>query len=182
MFYGALLVAFRHGIRVPAELRANWAFQLAWRDHGRDFLSGVRRAALVGVVIPALLVVLPLFAYLLGLPLALAHAALGFAGAAVVLEVLLFSYEKVPFTCTYVPSENLKAFGIPYVVAFLIGASVFAGMERAALQHPMAWLRLIGLLALITGALRVAALRRTARPPVDFDEAPTTTQRLGLHT
>ena len=182
MFYGALLVAFRHGIRVPAELRANWAVQLAWRDRGRQFLTGVRRAALAGVVIPALLVVLPLFAYLLGLPLALAHAALGLAGAAVVLEVLLFSYEKVPFTCTYVPSENLKAFGIPYVVAFLIGASIFAGMERAALQDSLAWLRLVGLLVLITGVVRVASLRRTSGPPVDFNEAPTTTQRLGLHT
>jgi hypothetical protein len=182
MFYGALLVAFRHGIRVPAELRANWAFQLAWRNRDRHFLAGVRRAALVGVVSPALLVVLPLFSYFFGLPLALAHAALGLAGAVVVLEVLLFSYEKVPFTCTYVPSENLKAFGIPYVVIFLIGASLFAGMERAALQHPMAWLRLVGLLALITVTLRVASLRRTSRPPVDFDEAPATTQRLGLHT
>ena len=44
MFYGALLVAFRHGIRVPAELRANWAVQLAWRDRAREFLTGVRRA------------------------------------------------------------------------------------------------------------------------------------------
>jgi hypothetical protein len=182
MFYGALLVAFRHGIRVPAELRANWAFQLAWRDRTRDFLAGVRRAALVGVVIPALLAVLPLFSYFFGLPLALAHAALGFAGAVVVLEVLLFSYEKVPFTCTYVPNENLKAFGIPYVVSFLIGASIFAGMERAALQHPMTWLRLVGMLIVITVALRVASLRRTSTPPVDFDEAPATTQRLGLHT
>ena len=182
MFYGALLVAFRHGIRVPAELRANWAFQLAWRDRARDFLAGVRRAAIVGVVMPALLIVLPLFAYFFGLPLALAHAALGLAGAAVLLEVLLFSYERVPFTCTYVPSENLKAFGIPYVVVFLSGASIFAGMERNALQDPAAWLRLVGLLTLITAGLRIASTRRTSRPPVDFDEAPATTQRLGLHT
>ena len=182
MFYGALLVAFRHGIRVPAELRANWAFQLAWRDRAREFIAGVRRAALVGVVAPALLIVLPLFSYFFGLPLALAHAALGFAGAALVIEVLLLSYDKVPFTCTYVPSENLKAFGIPYLVAFLIGASMFAGMERYALQDPAAWLRLAGMLVVITTGLRVASTRRTSRPPVDFNEAPATTQRLGLHT
>jgi hypothetical protein len=133
-------------------------------------------------VTPALLVVLPLFSYFFGLPLALAHAAVGFAGAAVVVEALLFSYEKVPFTCTYVPSENLKTFGIPYVVAFLIGASIFAGMERHALQDPAAWLRLVGLLALITVGLRVVSTRRASGPPVDFDEAPATTQRLGLHT
>ena len=182
MFYGALLVAFRHGIRVPAELRANWAFQLAWRDRFRDFMAGVRRSALIGIVIPALLVVLPLFSFFLGLPTALAHAALGFAGAVVVLEVLLVSYEKVPFTCTYVPSENLKAFGIPYVVCFLIGASVFAGMERDAVQDPASSLRLVALLAVITAGLRIASRRRESKLPVDFNEAPVTTQRLGLHT
>ena len=46
----------------------------------------------------------------------------------------------------------------------------------------LARLRLAGLLTVITVGLRVASTRRTSRPPVDFDEAPTTTQRLGLHT
>jgi hypothetical protein len=183
MFYGALLIAFRHGIRVPAELRANWGFQLAWREREREFLTGVRRAALVGVVVPALLIVLPLFAFVLGVDLAAAHALLGFAGAIVVLEALLFSYEKVPFTCTYLPSENLKLMAIPYVVVFLTGASVFARMEHAALRDPIAAARLIGLLAVIVIGLRVADRRRPHRLlPMDFDEAPATTQRLGLHT
>jgi len=36
---GMLLVGFRHLIRVPAELRANWGFQLAWRGQEREFVS-----------------------------------------------------------------------------------------------------------------------------------------------
>ena len=56
-------------------------------------LAGVRRAALVGIVVPALLIVLPLFWFFLGLPTAIAHALLGLAGAFVVLVILLFSYE-----------------------------------------------------------------------------------------
>ena len=182
MFYGALLVAFRHVVRVPAELRANWAFRLAWRDREREFMAGVRLAALTGIVLPALAIVLPLFWFLLGLPAAIAHAALGCAGAMVVLEALFLSYDKVPFTCTYLPSENLKTFGIPYFVIFLIGASTFAGMERAALQDPAAAVRTIGLLTVIYVGLRVACLRQMKRPPIDFEEAPATTQRLGLHT
>ena len=43
LLYGALLVGFRHVIRVPAELRANWGFQLAWR--GRDARVRRRREA-----------------------------------------------------------------------------------------------------------------------------------------
>ena len=104
------------------------------------------------------------------------------AGALVVLEALFLGYDKVPFTCTYLPSENMKAFGIPYVVIFLIGATTFAGMERNALQDPAAAVRTIGLLTVVYVGLRVAALRDIKRPPIDFDEAPVTTQRLGLHT
>jgi hypothetical protein len=182
MFYGVLLVAFRHAVRVPAELRANWAFRLAWREREREFMGGMRLAVLTGIVLPALAIVLPLFWFLLDLPLAIAHAMLGLAGAMVVLEALFLSYDKVPFTCTYLPSENLKTFGIPYVVIFLIGASTFAGMERAALQDPAAAVRTIVLLTAIYIGLRVASLRQMKRPPIDFDEAPATTQRLGLHT
>ncbi len=182
MFYGALLIAFRHGIRVPAELRANWGFQLAWRERERDFLTGVRRAALIGIVVPSLLLVLPLFAFFMGVALAAAHALIGLAGAAMVLEALLCSYAKVPFTCTYLPNEDLKALAIPYVVIFLFGASAFARMEQAALQEPVAAIRLLGLLATIGVGLRLAGRRERPRLPMDFDEAPTTTQRLGLHT
>ena len=182
MLYGALLVAFRHGIRVPAELRANWAFQMAWRDHTRHFMAGVRRAAMTGIVVPALLVVLPLFLFFLDPWLAVTHALLGLAGAFVVLEILMFSYAKVPFTCTYVPDENLKALGIPYVVLFLTGASAFASMVHGALQSTGAAIRLVILLAIIVAVLRVAARRRTASGPIEFNEAPVTTQQLGLHT
>jgi hypothetical protein len=181
LLYGALLVGFRHIIRVPAELRANWGFQLAWRERDRAFLTGVRRAALVALVLPALAVLLPLDVYVLGTQDALLHAALGLAGAIVFLEVLLVTYEKVPFTCTYLPSENMKALVPIYAVAFLIGAANFARMQMQAMVNGDPTRILIWLAVLFAG-LRVASLRRVRRPLVEFDEAPSTFQRLGLHT
>ena len=71
---------------------------------------------------------LPLFVFVLGPRLALMHAALGLAGAIVLLEALMISYDKVPFTCTYLPSENMKALAPIYAIRFLIGASLFARM------------------------------------------------------
>ncbi len=41
----------------------------------------------------------------------------------------MLSYDKVPFTCTYLPSENMKALAPIYAIAFLIGASAFAQMR-----------------------------------------------------
>ena len=76
----------------------------------------------------------------------------------------------------------MKALAVFYVVIFLTGASAFARMERSALQDPIAAMPLLVLLGAIIAAARVASGRRTARPPIEFDEAPSTTQRLGLNT
>ena len=134
-----------------------------------------------GLIAPALAVMLPLFAYVLGARLAMIHAGLGMAGAIVVLEALLLGYRKVPFACTYVPSENLKALAPIYLIAFLIGAFSFASLERTALQNADA-LKLASVLIVVFALLRAAASRHRPVLPVDFNEAPSTTQRLGLHT
>jgi hypothetical protein len=182
LLFGALLVGFRHAMRVPVELRAGWGFELAWRERERPFLSGVRRAALVGLAVPALLTTLPLFVFVMGWAPALAHASLGLAGAIALLEMMLVGYTKVPFTCSYLPNENMKALGPLFVILFLIGATIFAGMERAALSDPAAAIRLLALLSIAFGVCRTISIR-TRRPAlVDFHEAPATTQRLGLHT
>jgi len=181
LLYGALLVAFRHAVRVPAELRANWGFQLAWRENERAFLAGARRAAIAGLVLPALAVWLPLFVYVLGPTRALAHAVMGLAGAVVFLEAVMVGYDKVPFTCTYVPDGRLKALGIPFVVIFVMGASLFAGMQREVLLGGGAR-RLLVTLGVMFIVLRVLSITRSRLPSVEFDEAPAAFQRLGLHT
>jgi hypothetical protein len=182
LFFGVLLAGFRHAIRVPVELRAGWGFELAWRERERLFLSGVRKAAIVGLAVPALLATLPLFVFVMGWTLALAHAALGLLGAIVLLEIMLVGYTKVPFTCSYLPNENMKALGPIFLIAFVIGATIFAGMQRAALGDVGQTIRLGTLLAVVFAVCRTISVR-TRRPPlVDFHEAPVTTQRLGLHT
>jgi hypothetical protein len=182
LIVGALLIGFRHVIRVPAELRASWGIQLAWQNKERQFMGGVRRAALFGLIAPVLAALLPLFAYVLGPPLALAHAALGLAAATVLLEALLLGYTKVPFACTYVPSENLKGLAPIYLIAFLIGASSFAAMEGAALASPSAAAKVLMFLAAGLLAVRLRARARPLTSVVDFNEAPASIQRLGLHT
>ena len=49
----ALLIGFRHAVRVPAELAANWAVQVAWTGDTRPHIAGAKAAgALLFVVIP----------------------------------------------------------------------------------------------------------------------------------
>jgi hypothetical protein len=179
LLYGALLVGFRHIIRVPAELRANWGFQLAWRGRDRAFVAGVKWAAILALVVPAVVILLPFYAFVMGPPRSLMHGALGWLGALVMLEALMISYDKVPFTCTYLPSESMKALAPIYIIAFIIGASIFASVEHDALFGG-SMISTFVVLSVLYAALRLIAAKRARLPYVEFDEAPTTFQRLGL--
>ena len=180
LLYGCLLAAFRHLVRVPPELRANWGVRLAWRAQRRAFTDGVCRAAMLSLALPAIALVFVPMAFVAGVQMALAHAALGVAGAVILLEAMMLGYDKAPFTCNYIPIAGAKGIVPLYVIAFLIGVSAFARLELAIMtgDNP---LRGILLLASLFAILRIAALRQRELP-VDFDEPPPALQTLGLHT
>ncbi len=179
LLYGALLVGFRHAIRVPAELRANWATQLAWGGQARRFAIGVEWAAIVTLALPALLLVIPLVGVVAGWPAAFAHALLGLAGAVILLDVLMSNYNKVPLLCSYLPGANAKATVPLIVIAFVIGASLFARLELAIVSGanaPMGMAILV--VTLIASRVWSATRHRTAE--VDFNEPPATIYQLRL--
>lgn len=181
LLYGSLLVAFRHLLRVPAELRANWAIQLAWRGRVRAFSSGAQAAALLTVALPAILLLAPVIAAGGGVPVAIMHALLGMLGAAIFLEALMLMYDGVPFTCSYVPGDNTRAIAPIYAGAFLIGAWLFARLEFAILTGAFTIQGIAALVVLLI-SLRVASFRRSRAAQVDFAETPVTLQQLGLHS
>jgi hypothetical protein len=178
LLYGSLLVGFRHLVRVPAELRANWAVQLAWHDHPRLFTDGVSRAGIVALAVPSVLIVVPLVSLLAGTSIALAHAALGLAGSIVLMEALMVGYDKAPFVCNYVPGSGKIAVPV-LALAFLIGANRFASMELSILGGENVTRHLLVLVVLFAG-FRIAATRRR-RPQVDFNEGAEGFRQLGLH-
>ena len=142
--------------------------------------AGVKTAAVVALVVPgprdaaAALRVRPRIQRR-----ALLHAALGLAGAIVLLEALMVNYDKVPFTCTYVPSENMKALAPIYAIAFVVGASLFAQVEYDLLRGANV-IRALVMLGAVFGVARLMSRKRARLPQIDFDEAPVTFQRLGL--
>ncbi|MEP6783812.1 MAG: hypothetical protein ABI983_09085 [Acidobacteriota bacterium] len=180
LLYGALLVGFRHLVRVPAELRANWAIQIAWRGQARAFATGTEVAAMLTLVVPALLIVMPPVVMVAGLSIALAHALIGLVGGALVLDTLMLSYDKVPFTCTYVPDDSVKGIAPLFVLAFLIGASLFARVELAMLTGRAGVKAAIALAGLLV-ALRLISIMRARSAHIDFNEGPDGFHQLGLH-
>ena len=179
LLYGCLLVAFRHLVRVPAELRANWGVQLAWRDHPRQFRDGVARAGLVSLAIPAIVLSMPLVVAVADMQVAIEHALLGVFGATILMEVLMLGYDKAPFVCNYV-AGGAKALVPILTIAFFIGANVFGRLELSVVNGVNVFRNLL-LLVVIYGGLRVASLMQRD-PQIDFNEGPDGFNQLGLHS
>jgi hypothetical protein len=116
-----------------------------------------------------------------GLAVALAHAAIGLLGAAIVLETLMLSFDKVPFTCTYVPDDSVKGIAPLFVLAFLIGASLFARVEFAMLTGSVGVKTALALIGLLV-ALRILSTMRARSARIDFNEGPDGVHQLGLHS
>jgi hypothetical protein len=186
MLIAIVLFGFRHVLRVPAELRANWGLQLAWpRDEGR-FLSGVRRAAFAGLGLPLLVLLVPLHLVTLGPRLAAAHFLFGALLTLAGLEVATITLRKPPFASAYASQRNLKAI-VPLLAPVALGAIfTLARLERLALRDARGIVMLFVAGTLVRVGLRALDARqrerrRAAGEPVEWDELPAAMQRIDLN-
>jgi len=149
-----MLSGMRIVFTVPAELRANWVFQLTENEHRQDCLTGVRKAMVVPTAL-LFLFLFPLYASLWGWPMAFQHLTLGLLLSLILVELLLMNFRKIPFTCIYQPGKaNITLLGVFYWFAFTTYAYTMATLERWLLQDALRWivffvLVLVALLGLV---------------------------------
>ena len=182
LLLACVLTGFRHTTQVPSDLRASRTFSLAWIGNARAYVSGVKCAAFIALVLPLLTALFIWHAALLGLRLATLHFCTGVVFSMLLIEVLFLRYRRVPFVSAYVPSVELKSRVVLYVVTMLVVSYVLASIERFALTAAFRYILLVGVAMAIGGAL--AAFDRAWRSvavELDLDEEPPLpTQRLGL--
>ena len=186
LMIAAVLTGFRHVLRVPAELRANWGLQLAWpRDEGR-FLTGARRAAFAGVGLPLLVIFVPLHLFTLGPRLAAAHFLFGALVMLAGLELATLGMRKPPFASSYASTRNLKVI-VPVLAPVVLGAIyTLARLERLAFRDAQGMATLFVGTTLVWVGLSVLDARqrerrRAAGEPVEWDELPGVFQRIDLN-
>jgi hypothetical protein len=144
-----ILCGMRHVFAVPAELRANWIFQVSDRGEARRCLAGVKKAMIVLGVVPLFALLLPLHALFWGWRTALLHMLFGAVVSWLLVEVLLAGFEKFPFTCSYLPGKaNLKVSWPLYLFGFTTFISATLTLEYWMLQRParFAWLAAVAVL------------------------------------
>src|ERR1051326_8428234 len=133
LLLASVLTGFRRAVQLPAELLASSTFSLAWNGNLRSYLSGVKRAGMVALVLPLLGLPFVWHGAVLGAGVAVLHFVARVAFSIMLMEFLLLRYRRVPLVSAYVPSDDLKSRGALYVAALGIVCALLAWIERSAL-------------------------------------------------
>ena len=101
-----MLNGFRHVLSIPAELRANWIFQITESQGRAEWMSAVERFVVAYAIAPIYLILFPVSVYVLGWSFALRMTILQLLISLSLFELLFYSWQKLPFTCSYVPGQR----------------------------------------------------------------------------
>jgi len=170
---------------IPAELSANWTFQLSEINGVEPYLSATRKWIFVCAILPLFLLMAPLEFYNFPPGAALFHLSFGIATSVLLAEVMFLGFRKVPFTCAHFPGKvNLVFLGVIYVFGFSTYSSLLRRLEVWLVHAPAAALAFFAL----TAAIYLVLGRSThkilgPKPRLDFeDDTDPTIRTLGLST
>ena len=176
------------GVRVvfplPVALRANWNFRLTELRHAPEYSVAVRRSLFVLSVVPVWLATGALLLCTFPPRIVFEHLlVLGLLGA-ILVELSMHGFQKVPFTCSYLPGKgNLQYAFWGCVLLVLPLINMVAKLEEQMLHIPAGYISMI----LVLGIAATLARWRSsvlAKPilGMQFDEAmPPDIFALNLH-
>lgn len=101
-----LLIGLRHLFSIPVELKANWAFRITEGAGREQWRRAMDRFALFFGALVLVAIPFPTEAYLLGWRVAASESALFAMFGLACYEAVFASWEKLPFTCSYLPGKK----------------------------------------------------------------------------
>jgi hypothetical protein len=144
-----LIVGIRAVFEIPAELRANWIFQLMLDPDQQECEPLARRVILFATLPWVLVVTFVAYLCLEGFGVAALHAALVATWSCLLTNIVLVRFRKLPFTCSM---PVFKQHSIVTLIALCFGFLIYAGstaeFESTALLSPMRLLNLVPVAAL----------------------------------
>jgi len=180
----AAVFALRASLLLPIEQRANWMFRMTEADATRrQQLDAVERTFLkLGVAAP-LAVLLPFEWLMLG-PVSLLLVAVAALSGAILVELVLFEWRRLPFSSAYMPGK--RSVGLTLLVAFAsfsVYSSVGMGFGRVAIRgNPRGLTVVFAILFALYGLFRYRRLRTWGRMALLFDdELPEDIMPIRLH-
>ena len=180
-----LVSGLRAAFNFPAELSANWAFQLSEVTGVEPYLAATRKWILVCAILPLFLLMAPMEFASFAPAAALFHLAYGITTSVLLMEVMFFGFRKVPFTCAHFPGKvNLVFLGVIYIFGFSAYSSTLSNLEARLTHSPVGALAFFALAAALYLALARSGRKMLGPKPVlDYeDPAEPIVRTLGLTT
>jgi len=170
---------FRAAFQFPAELPANWLFQLAESGWGEASRRASRLRVLVSGLLPALVIFIPLEVGRWGLGVGLFHIAVQSVAGMLLIEVLFYSFDKIPFTCSYFPGGlNLIFLAVAYFYGFTTYSFQIADVEVWLESRP--WTAALCLAVAVAGWTVIRRFRPGVAPAIRFDGSEPAIQTIDL--
>ncbi|HKA00478.1 MAG TPA: hypothetical protein VKE70_28395 [Candidatus Solibacter sp.] len=150
----------------PAELRANWIFQICESEERVPHLRAVRKWILLMGVAPLFAVLAPIEIWFRGWALAFVHITFALLLSMVLLNLLLVWFRKIPFTCSYFPGKtSMSVMFFVYLAGFATYSWSMADVEARLIRAPAS----LVLFCAIAGAA-IWGLTRLERRERDIDD------------
>lgn len=160
------VTGLRAAFNFPAELRANWIFQMAESEDCALHIRAVRKWVTVMVLAPLAAVLAPVEIWARGWWLAAIHITFALVLALALLHLLLIWFRKIPFTCSYFPGKtSMAAAALIYVAGFTFYVFGMGRVESRLLSAPAG---LVAYYAL--GILALAGLERLEQRELSIDD------------
>ena len=169
---------FRAGFQFPAQLGSNWLFRISESKYAEAARRATRKCVLVFGLLPSVLMFLPAEILYWGAGAGLFHAVFQGVSGALLIELLFWNFDRVPFTCSYFPGKkNLALLGVAYLYGFTSYAFRMADLEAWLDESP------VRAAAFVAGSVALLALlwhRNARRPALQFDASEPAIESLNL--
>jgi len=174
---GAAVLGARVVFSLPLDLRANWIFRVTPIAGSSDCMVASRRALYLLSVIPVWTASAAVFLWMWPWRPAVGHlAVLGLLGA-IVAELCLRNFHKIPFTCSYLPGRSYAHMVILGLIGVLLVIARGADVERHALgsstDNPAGLIAMLGLLGILAAwaRWRTSEMAKSPEGMLQFEEA-----------
>jgi len=139
-----LLIGLRFSFEIPVMQRANWVFRVRTNPDASECVGLARKIMLTFLIPPLLAIALPAYGFVWGWRVGVIHTAVVVAASMLLIEILLVSFRKIPFTCSAPHFKtNIPLFGFFYLIGFMVFTSLVPTIERRASDDPLWYLKFI---------------------------------------
>lgn len=170
------LLGMRAAFDFPAELPANWIFRITEENNGRMCMAGARKAMIAVAILPLFAMSFAVYAELWGPVASLLTVLFDVFLALILMELILYSSRKIPFTCSHLPGKVnamlMAAIG-GLVLAFCAYARAALGNEKRTFQEHVVWIAALGAEIIILNRIMVHRKHAFANSPgIEYEDKP----------